>query len=182
MGVWRSFGAGFVVVMVKYYHCVHNMAAANIFDELWGRLSARLDTTKPGTCWRWTGGKSGCGVHQYSIMKARPPGRETSLAINVHRIANMVKLQSWELPKGLAVSYLCHVNLCCIPDHLVFETRVLNCSRCRSMQAGRAVSWSWSLYIRRVCSNTSSVKYLYKTPKSALIYIFIYSKILHPIP
>jgi hypothetical protein len=63
-------------------------------------------------CWLWTGAVTGDGYGGITIEGRR---------FRVHRIA-------WELanerkiPDGLIVRHLCHVRLCCRPDHLELGT------------------------------------------------------------
>lgn len=69
------------------------------------RFWAKVEKT--GTCWLWTGGKTGEGYGQMTI------GHKRRLA---HRLSYL--LQHTSIPVGLHIDHLCRVRNCVNPAHL----------------------------------------------------------------
>jgi hypothetical protein len=76
----------------------------------------RKITFEPNTgCWLWMGAKGRGG---YGNTKRG--GRY----VNVHRY--IAALYKGPIPPGLVVMHLCHIRLCCNPDHLKYATLLEN--------------------------------------------------------
>lgn len=92
-----------------------------IIDRFWSHVdkAGPVPPLHPelGPCWLWTGAPNGKGYGQWFPYDG--------IHVGAHRFSLMLKLGR-DMPPGEVSRHLCHVRLCCNPDHLVSGTQSQN--------------------------------------------------------
>jgi hypothetical protein len=98
------------------------------------RLWAKVD--KSGECWIWTGANRN---GTYGVIRHNGRSEPT------HRVT--YELANGPIPEGMDIDHMCHVSLCCRPEHLQAVTHKQNAENRAGARKGsksgvRGVMWS----------------------------------------
>ena len=92
-------------------------------------LEEHSESEGPLKCQIWKRGGVGKPGHKYGTVRVKFPWRNQSQNVYVHRLSYMCYRKSFNLPKALHVSHLCHNTLCINPEHLSLEPQHINNAR-----------------------------------------------------